>query len=236
MSPPLNLGQAVHEVLEDLSRLPLERRFQGSLLEQFNKIWHPWFDPATELKYKERGREMLKKVEAHPGPLKNLAVKIKMDLPYYWLSESDNIILCGRIDWLEYLPKQNSVHIIDFKTGKGEESQDSLQLKIYYLLVGQTQERPVTKLSYWYLDRNDAPKSQSLPDPAAAGEQLLKIAKEIKLARKLERFKCPHGGCRYCQPYEDILAGKSKKVGTDSRGNDVYINSFEANANSSEIL
>ncbi|MDP4030788.1 MAG: PD-(D/E)XK nuclease family protein [Patescibacteria group bacterium] len=236
MSPPLNLGQAVHEVLEDLSRLPLERRFQGSLLEQFNKIWHPWFDPATELKYKERGREMLKKVEAHPGPLKNLAVKIKMDLPYYWLSESDNIILCGRIDWLEYLPKQNAVHIIDFKTGKGEESQNSLQLKIYYLLVGQTQERPVTKLSYWYLDRNDAPKSQSLPEAKTAELELLKIAKEIKLARKLERFKCPHGGCRYCQPYEDILAGKSKKVGTDSRGNDVYINSFEANANSSEIL
>ena len=172
----------------------------------------------------------------HPGPLKNLAVKIKMDLPYFWLSEPDEIILCGRIDWLEYLPDKDAVHVIDFKTGKNEESQDSLQLKIYYLLANHTQERPVAKLSYWYLDHDRTPKSQDLPDPKKAEAQLFKIAKEIKLARKLERFKCPHGGCRHCQPYEDILAGKAEFLGVDSKGYDVYVRRPDDTKKSSEIL
>lgn len=179
---------------------------------------------------------MLKNLMDHPGPLKNLAVKIKMDLPYFWLSEADEIILCGRIDWLEYLPKEDAVHIIDFKTGKNEENQDSLQLPIYYLLATHTQERPVKKLSYWYLGRDNAPKNQDLPDPKQAETQLLKIAKEIKLARKLARFKCPHGGCRHCQPYEDILAGKAKFMGVDSKGYDLYTKTADNPKQTSEIL
>ena len=57
-------------------------------------------------------------IEENPGPLRNLAVKIKSDLPSYWLSEEDNIMLCGKIDWLEYLKEEDAIHIIDFKTGK----------------------------------------------------------------------------------------------------------------------
>lgn len=223
MSPPLAVGQAVHEVIERLSGLPVKRRFEESLLERFNKIWHPWFDPKTELECLERGRQMLKRVEAHPGVLKNLAVKIPLGLPYYWLSEKDGIILCGRIDWLEYLPENNSVHIIDFKTGRNEESRESLQLAIYYLLTQKTQERPVAKLSYWYLDRDNEPKAQPLPDPVATAKKILKIAKEIKLARQLGRFKCPNNGCRYCRPYEEIVAGNVLRSGVDSRGNDIYL-------------
>jgi hypothetical protein len=225
MSPPLALGQIVHEVIEGLSTLAVGRRFSEPLTLKFDRAWpkvSKWFDQDEAVKYKERGRAMLKNLMDHPGPLTNLAVKIKMELPYFWLSEPDEIILCGRIDWLEYLPESDSVHIIDFKTGKNEESQDSLQLKIYYLLAGHTQERPVAKLSYWYLDRDSAPKSQALPDPKKAEAKILKIAKEIKLARKLERFKCPHGGCRHCQPYEDILSGKAEFIGVDSKGYDLY--------------
>ncbi|QQS44706.1 PD-(D/E)XK nuclease family protein [Candidatus Roizmanbacteria bacterium] len=92
------------------------------------------------------------------------AVKIKEDLPHYWLSEEDNIILCGKIDWLEYLPETDSVHIIDFKTSKYDEDGDSLQLPIYYLLVTNTQKREVSKASYWYLERNDDLTEKELPD------------------------------------------------------------------------
>ncbi len=185
---------------------------------------------------------MLKRVESNPGPLKNLAVKIQMELPYYWLSEKDNIILCGKIDWLEYLPAQTggkdedlpanatrqalqagAVHIIDFKTGKGEEKEDSLQLSIYYLLVSQTQQRPVKKVSYWYVDRDNKPVEQKLKDLDKAEEKILKIAKEMKLARQLKRFKCPHDGCRDCLPLERILQGEGERVGTDEMGREVYI-------------
>ena len=238
MSPPLALGQIVHEVIEGLSTLAVARRFSEPLTLKFDRVWPKvarFFDENEAQKYKERGRQMLKNLMDHPGPLKNLAVKIKMDLPYFWLSEPDEIILCGRIDWLEYLAKEDAVHIIDFKTGRQDENDGSLQLPIYYLLATQTQERPVKKMSYWYLDHDNAPKSQSLPDPKKAAAKILKIAKEIKLARKLERFKCPHAGCRHCQPYEDILAGKAEFLDVDPKGYDLYIRKTEE-GKKSEIL
>ena len=116
VSPPLSLGQAVHEVIESLSVLPLNRRFMEPLAGKLEIVWKKisgkrggFLSAAEEGKYKLRGEKMLRRVEQNPGPLKNLAVKIKMDLPYYWLSETDNIILCGKLDWLEFLEKENAM-------------------------------------------------------------------------------------------------------------------------------
>ena len=225
MSLPLALGQVVHEVIEGLSSLPVQRRFNEPLTLKFDRAWPKlarYFASIDTSQYQERGRTMLKNLMNHPGPLTNLAVKINLDLPYFWLSETDNIILCGKIDWMEYLKDKDSVHIIDFKTGKGDEAADSLQLPIYYLLASNTQSRPVAKMSYWYLDRESEPKEQLLSDPDKAKAKILKIAKEIKLARQLNRFKCPQSGCRTCRPYEKILAGEGQLVDKDQFGRDVY--------------
>jgi len=230
VSPPLSLGQTVHEVIESLSVLTVDRRLTEPLLAKFNQAWEKvkgkkggFLTKEEEVRYKERGKEMLGRVERNPGPLKNLAVKIQMELPYYWLSEKENIILCGKIDWLEYDQPTNSVHIIDFKTGKNEEKEDSLQLPIYYLLVSHTQDRPVKKVSYWYIDRDSKPVEQKLKDLDKAEEKILKIAKEMKLARQLKRFKCPRGGCRNCLPLERILQGEGELVGIDGMDREIYI-------------
>jgi hypothetical protein len=159
-----------------------------------------------------------------------------MELPYYWLSEEDNIILCGKLDWLEYLPDENAVHIVDFKTGVGEEKEDSLQLPIYHLLASKTQDRPVVKVSYWYIDRDDAPVEKKLPDMKKAEAKILKLGKEIKLARSLKRFKCPHDGCAHCKPYEAIINGEAEKVGVDEIRKDVYILRKPEGEKRSEVL
>ncbi len=230
-SPSLSLGSAVHEVLESLSMLPTNERFKVSLIERFQTAWSKisgerggFEGKEDETRYKTRGEDMLRRVVAHPGPLERLAVKIKQDLPHYWLSEDDNIVLCGRIDWLEYNPGDDSVSILDFKTGKNDEAPDSLQLPIYHLLAHNCQTREVKKASYWYLDRDDVPVEQTLPDLDRSRETILKVAKEIKLARALERFKCPEGdsGCKYCRPYEKILKGEAQFVGVDETSRDVY--------------
>lgn len=231
MSPPLALGQAVHEVLESLSVLPTEKRFAELLVPKYDIAWKKvggksggFPTEETERKYKERGRLMLKRVLDNPGPLANLAVKIKMDLPYYWLSEEDNIILCGKIDWLEYLPKTDSVHIIDFKTGKTEEDPKSLQLPIYHLIVSNCQKRSATKASYWYLDRSDKLESKRLPKLEKAQARVLEIAKKIKLARQLQRFPCSRkSGCSACRPFESVLRGEAEYVGLDEYNRDVYV-------------
>ena len=146
--------------------------------------------------------------------------------------------MCGKLDWLEYLEAEDSVHIIDFKTGVGEESVDSLQLPIYYLLAHNCQTRAVKKASYWYIARDDFPVEKKLPDLDKSKELVLKIGKEIKLARQLERFKCPGGeaGCKHCLPLEKILRGESVFVGTGDYGTDLYANFNNSALPSSEIL
>ncbi|MDD2757758.1 MAG: PD-(D/E)XK nuclease family protein [Patescibacteria group bacterium] len=232
MSPSLALGQCVHEVLESLSILPKNRRLEESLVKKLDTAWGKvsgekggFPNEEIEYKYKMRGQEMMRRVMNHPGPITGLSVKINMDLPFFWLSEEENIILCGKIDWLEFLPETDSVHIIDFKTGRSEEDPDSLQLPIYHLLVHHCQKRAASKASYWYLDYSDTLTEKTLPDLDASRQKVLAIAQEIKLARQLARFKCPSGadGCPDCRPFETILRGEAKFVGEDGFRNDVYI-------------
>ncbi len=231
VTPALALGSGVHEVIESLSTIPTDVRFKDSLVLKFDSIWDKYGgkkggfkDLDEEHKYKERGKAMLRRVMDHPGPLLNYAVKIKESLPFYWLSEEDNIILCGKVDWLEYFKDTDSVHILDFKTSKKEETSASLQLPIYHLLVTNCQKRKVSKASYWYLDFADLPKEKELPDIDEAHSKVLAIARTIKLARKLEKFDCPSGsdGCMHCRSLEAIIRGEGERVG-EMGHRDTYI-------------
>ena len=176
VSPALSLGSAVHEVLEGLAEYPAEKRFENpsKLLERFEKAWEKFSGKIggfrteeEEVQSKVRGVSMINRVIENPGPLKEKIVKLKEGangmLPNFYLSEKDNIILCGRIDWLEYKPEDDSIHILDFKTGKNEEKGDSLQLPIYQLLLNKLQKRKVSAASYWYVDSDNEPKKVSLP-------------------------------------------------------------------------
>src|SRR5207249_4528187 len=117
-------------------------------LDQYNEAWKKvtgklggFKNTDQEQRVKERGAQMLQRVIDNPGPILNQAIKIQKELPNYYLSVEENIVLCGKIDWLEYIPDDDTVHIIDFKTGRHDESADSLQLPIYYLLVENCQKR-----------------------------------------------------------------------------------------------
>ncbi len=231
-SPALSLGSAVHEVVEALSEIPTKDRFRESLLEKFEATWKQFSGELggftskdQEEEYKDQGREMIRKIITNPGPLKRLSVKIKGDLPQYWLSQDDEIILCGKIDWLEYLPASDSVHVIDFKTSKSEEDKSSLQLPIYHLLVANTQKRKVSKASYWYLRFKDELDEKKLPNLEEAHQQILTIAKKMKTAKKLSVFKCPNGkkGCFACNPLEKVLSGEARHVGVGSYNRDIYL-------------
>lgn len=243
MQPPLALGQVVHEVLESLSVLPVEKRFDRPLEEKFEIAWKRvggdlggFADKRTENKYKQRGLTMLSRVKNYPGPIAKKAVKIKEELPYFWLDEEENIILCGKIDWLEYLPETDGVHIVDFKTGERKEKDDSLQLPIYFLLANKCQHRPVQAASYWYLETDNELTGCKLPDKDEAWGRVLKIAKKIKLARQFEKFSCPTGGCFACKPLERIVIGEAKLVGVNNINQNVYILVNKDTLMESEIL
>jgi ATP-dependent helicase/DNAse subunit B len=233
VTPPLSLGSAVHEVIESLAILPAEERLKISLVKKFDPVWLKYSGKkggfknySNESVYRDRGISMLMNLQENPGPISKAAIKIKtgsMGLPNYYLSEKDNIILCGKIDWLEYLADTDSVHVIDFKTGKNEEQEESLQLPIYLLLATNTQSKKVTKVSYWYLDRDDGLTEKKLPKMRKSLGKVLKIAKEIKKAREKGVFECPKGGCFKCRPLENVLRGMGELVSVADGRQDVYI-------------
>jgi ATP-dependent helicase/DNAse subunit B len=232
IDPPLALGQVVHDVIDEISKLPAEERLAASPLKRYKTLWRGvegekggFKNKDQEGEFYERGFKMIQRIVDSPGPLANKAVKINSPdnlPPRYTISEEDEIILCGKIDWLEYLEDTDSVHIIDFKTGKWEEDKASLQLPIYYLLASNLQKRDIERVSYWYLESSDKPTEVDLPNAKESEERVLAVAKRIKLARQLEHFVCPQGGCKYCLPYESVISGKGKIVGK-SEYQDIYI-------------
>jgi hypothetical protein len=226
----------VHEVLESLRNYPAEERFTRDLFADYDDAWSKVAGKAggfrnedEEAAAKEKGRIMIERVLAHPGPLTKKTVRLPAPEnnmpPHFYLSEEDNIILCGLVDWLEYVEDDDSVRIIDFKTGKHKEEADSLQLPIYLLLLTALQKRVVSGAAYWYLDTDDAPVDASLPTADEACERVLHTARAVKKAREKRAFECPQGpdGCFACQPYEKILRGEAEYVGVGGYGQDTFI-------------
>ena len=232
MTPALALGQAVHQVLENLSTIPLSKRFDLALTDFLPKAWEPvsgkfggFSDKSEEEAQYARAEMMLKRVMQNPGPLASLAVRIvaPSNLPRFTLSETEQLILCGKIDWLEYIATDNSVRIIDFKTGRNEEHESSLQLPIYNLLVDRLQKRRVSSAAYWYLDRDESPQEMPLPDLQKAELEILQLARDIKWARQTGYRSCQQDGCFACKDYQAILDGEAELVGQGNYGQDIYV-------------
>ena len=242
VNPALSLGSAVHATLEALKILPVEERLRRDLLADFETEWAAnasgkkggFQSDEEEATAKARGRAMIERVVKYPGPIAKKTIKLKESQnnmpPNFVLNEEDNIILCGLIDWLEYVEADDSVRVIDFKTGKNKEDEDSLQLPIYLLLLDALQKRRVSGAAYWYLEKNDAPTEMKLPDVAEAREKVLALARQVKGVREKKAYECPRpgrsggsAGCFACQPYEAILRGEAEYLGIAGYGQDAYL-------------
>lgn len=235
-SPALSLGIAVHNTLEGLSQYKVEDRFKKNLLETFEEEWKKisgkiggFKTEVEEMEAKERGKNMILQVSKNPGPLLNKTVKLPPTHnnmpPNFFLSEKEGIILNGKIDWLEYIPKDDSLRVIDFKTGRNKESGDSLQLPIYSLLLNALQKRKISSAAYWYLSLDKKPDLVELPNLNESYDKVLKIARRIKHARENNLFKCPNGekGCFACRSFEKIINGEAEFVGIGGYNQELYI-------------
>ena len=238
VTPHMSLGIAVHNVLEGLGAYPSEERMNRDLRAQFEEEWLKvtgkkggFISDEQEEEFKMRGKDMINTAIKNPRFLVNKRIKLpQSNMPCnFYLSEEDNIILNGLIDWIEYLD-DDTLHLIDFKTGKHEEKESSLQLPIYLLLCNALQKRKVSKASYWYLE-NDKFVEKELPDADTAFRDVYEIAHQVKEAREAKAFDCRSGkeGCIHCRAYEEILAlkdGKESKaeyIGVGGFNQDIYI-------------
>lgn len=232
-SPHLSLGSAVHEVLENLANIESYKRFNQSLVKKLDQVWPKYSGKKggfnsleMELEFKKKAEEMLRKVMNKPRFLENKSVKLDKTLLSFPLSLDRDFILCGKVDWLEFLPEDNSIHISDFKTGKNRESEDSLQLGIYFWLVSKylkskQADLEIKKMTYWYLDSNVIEEKQ-IPKIGDLEEEILKIGKKMKLAIKLNSFSCPKEGCFSCSDLEKVVNNQAELVGVNDMGKEIY--------------
>lgn len=228
INPALALGQGVHETIEQFGKLDPKERNKDKLELIYETIWADLsgekggFNSAEEEKeYKNRGWVMLDRFLKNSHFLMTTQIKTP-DFPKADLG--DDIILTGKLDWIE--ASGDGFQIIDFKTGKNEEKEDSIQLPIYALLASKIFKSSDIKTNYWYLDQEDELRKFDLPDMEEFAKSLKQKGTIIKLARQTNSFKCARGGqsCWACKGMLAIKNGEGKLVAIDSvRKQEIYI-------------
>lgn len=249
-SPYKALGIAVHGVLEPLNKIVSNDRDKQNLLELFEKEWSKHisiagFDNDEQAQsFKNRGIKMLETVMSDMKLLQNRTISQQHYyegelLPNIYLDEYENIILCGNIDWIEYNENDKSLSVIDFKTGKREESEDSLQLPIYKILLQTLQNKwQIKNGKYWYLETGQIVEKEITQDTIEkVKKDILSIGIEIrdkrfvwnekkKIWENLKNIEnnfvqCNNDNCD-CHKYQKIINGQAKLLGVDIYGKEVY--------------
>ncbi len=230
VSPYLSLGIGVHDQLEPLAWVPAAERmavpFEENFIKEFERLRGKVGGFTSEEQFNDfegRGLQMLQTVREHPGPIIKPALRLaktQNDLPWIWLDDKEEIIVCGKVDWIEYV---NGLHLIDFKTNRSAaEKDDSLQLPIYQILCKHLKKEPVVAASYWYVAFSEELTPKELPDYQESFDKVLELGLKVKEARKTNKMECPYHGCRNCEPYERILRGEGEFMGFGGYGAESY--------------
>lgn len=226
-SPYLTLGSTVHDAIKWFLDMKGQTSFE-QLEAKFKNLW---------LKFRgKRGGFSLREDEANFGK-RGLAIlenfyknwpilgKSAPDIHFPKYNLGENLVLMGNFDYIGDLP-DGTLHVIDFKTGAKDEK-DPLQLYIYAILAEANFGKPVSTASYWYLDRDDAPKEIVLDPLVPKLDWIKEKAAELKKAIEKQEWICPAPDgarlCRECADYQAIIEGKGEFQFSDFRyKKDVY--------------
>lgn len=236
ISPQLTLGGIIHETLEKFTFLEdiadretrLKQLFQDTWLQKSGKKGG-FSSEEEETDFKKRGLDMLNRFLKNSHFQDTIPVKLYKSPDYLPKAPLDQlnqeIVLCGKVDWIEEL-HDGKLHIIDFKTGEKEERADSIQLPFYAYLVWRLKSKPVGKISYWYLNREDVPKEFPLPDMKETEQKISQYAYLIKKSISINSFNCrsSKGTCFWCEQFKPIEKGEAELIDIDhQRYRELYV-------------
>jgi ATP-dependent helicase/DNAse subunit B len=216
-SPYLTLGAIVHDAIKWF--LQMDRQIsEDQLIAKYKNIWLKYRGKKggfptreDEAVFGKRGIAMLKNFFANI-----ISLEQNLDLDNFYKYRLDaTTFLNGRLDFLGLL-KDGTLHVMDFKTGSRDE-EDALQLYIYAILAESNLQKEVSKISYWYLDRDSTPKEAVLDSLQEKLDWLKGKAEEIKQSIISNEWICVKNPerCRDCQSYQDILDGKGEYLFSD---------------------
>ena len=224
-SAPMTLGSLVHDAIKWYLQTGRVAS-QDEVVKKFKNHWLKYRGKRGGFSSGEEegdfGRRGLKMLDNFIKNAKLLETNIPIsDFLKYRIDEKT--VLNGKVDFIGELP-DGSLHILDFKTGSKEED-DSTQLHTYAILAESNFQKPVSKISYWYLDRETAPKEAVLDSLEDKLDWLTKKALEIKKAIEANDWICVEGDklCNDCRNYQAIIDGKGEfQFSDESFKKDVY--------------
>lgn len=224
-SAPMTLGSLVHDAIKWYLQT---NRTAGKddLIKKFRNHWLKYRGKRggfssiqEEADFGKRGLKMLDNFWENAKNLEpNLPVfdflRFKMD---------EKLIFLGKLDFLGKLP-DGSLHVLDFKTGVKDE-EDPIQLHAYAILAEANLQKPVSKISYWYLDREISPKEAVLDSLEDKLAWLKEKALQVQEAIKEDHWVCSKVKdlCNDCQNYQAIIDGQGEFLFSDEEfKKDVY--------------
>lgn len=225
-SPYITLGATVHDVLDWYLKLSQKPATKDEVFNQFRAFWRKFtgrnggfVSRAEEAMFGNRGLKMIENFLENWQVLEKLVPPLKF--PKYVLH--GDVVLVGNFDFVGQ-KADGSLHIVDFKTGARDE-ENSVQLYLYAILAESNFQKPVSKLSFWYLDRDSKPREVVLDPLASTLEWLEQQTKQIKQAVKRNEWYCVRGEnlCRDCREYQALIDGVGELMFSDaSFKKDVY--------------
>jgi RecB family exonuclease len=192
-------GSLVHNVLCDFfAKVPREQRDEARLLAAFDERWaalsprYLRMPGVDELHDQSRGalvrfaqREDLK---AEPFRVEE----------YVQIRIAPEVTLFGRMDRIDEEADQ-TLHIIDYKTGSHPSDIDASQLHLYAIMVESKLERTVSRASFWYLDDGSVWTAElTAADKKRAKADALAAVGQMQSETEFPPNVAPHcAGCPY---------------------------------------
>ncbi|HNX10684.1 MAG TPA: UvrD-helicase domain-containing protein [bacterium] len=213
--PSLIFGKVIHDVLKDFLAPLLPGQSQvvdlfgqvqaaadnlsrEKLFSLYEKIWQPdgYSDQTEREKYNERGKKcldlFLKHLETNGYPH---ILFIEKDFNFKIGDES----IKGKIDRVDEAA-DGSLEIVDYKTGNPKDKlewKDKKQLILYQLFLEEALSRPVSRLSYYYLENGT--QLSFVSKPAEKDKLRQEIMAEIQAIRSLDFTPSPEEHtCQFC--------------------------------------
>lgn len=224
-SGPMTLGSLVHDAIKWYLQTNRVAN-KDQVIKKYRNHWLKYrgkkggfLSSEQEGDFGKRGLQMLDNF------LKNVSI-LEPNIPAYDFLRYQldaKIIFTGKVDFIGRLADE-TLHILDFKTGAKDE-EDSTQLHSYAIMAESTFQKPVSKLSYWYLDRDDSPKEAVLDPLEEKIDWIKDKALQIQDAIEKDVWECieKDGPYNECQKYQAIIDGKGEfQFSDDDFKKDIY--------------
>jgi RecB family exonuclease len=205
LSPHLVVGNAVHDALAFLYRLPVEERSEAALHQALRHHWAriPDRDQAflTEDEEREWGLSTLRSLSDYAS---RYDLSIRPLLVEDWIEARlpNGRVVCGRTDRVDRSLERPGIEVIDYKTGRcwidDEGLAGLISARLYALAATRTLHEPVVKVHFVYItegiERTWSPDGDDL---AAIESELVELTDRVSSDEVFEARPNPMR-CRWC--------------------------------------